>query len=766
MPIVVKTYTILVQGLVQGIGFRPFIYNQANKLNLTGYVQNTKMGVIIKAQGRNVKKLLNRLQKNHIPLAKITNIKISLSKQKQFKSFIIRKSNTNKKKINEVQIMPDLCVCTECIKDIESINNRRYYYPFTNCTQCGPRYSIIKELPYDRKRTTMAKFKMCPECYQEYIDPSNRRFHAQPNACPKCGPQLYLINIKNGKIETSRDNKALIHKTQDLLKIGKIVAIKSIGGFQIAVDAKNNKAVKKLRKSKQRPVKPFAIMCKNTTIIKNLCFLNKNELKLLKSKIAPIILLKKRPLADKIISPHIAPNNAYLGVMLPYTPLHRLLFKHVSRETSKKCSKLHDKQLDVLIMTSANLKGAPILSNRHEVINKLNKIVDYVLDNNRDINSKCDDSVVFNNKSPIIIRYSRGYVPRTLLLNGIHLKPVLAFGSDLKNCFVLGSGNKVFLSPYIGDLAIGECVEFCLDMIKKYINWFGIRPEIVACDLHPDYISSRLAVEYASRHSLELVKVQHHYAHIVSVLAEHGINQPVIGLGFDGTGYGDDKAIWGSEIMVVDFNGYKRMGHLQYLPFVGGDSIITNPKLIANFYLRTIKNYNMNQYQILTSSLARLFDAIASILGICHKQTFEGQAPISLEATAMQGKPIDRKVLQKVLDKRSFRKSNCQDLLINPSEIINDIVKLKHAYIPVSDIALYFHNRIVDEFVARVNFIANQFRINKVCASGGVFQNRILLTKFRKKLINNGFIFFTNNQVPVNDSGIGLGQAVIAGLIK
>jgi len=544
MAKLIRTYSILVKGRVQGIGFRPFIYRQAKKLKLSGLVKNTKQGVLIECQGKNAKNLLAILKNSPPRLAKITDISIKQQNRLRFKGFTIEKSPENGVLSDVVQIMPDLAVCPECVVDIENKQNRRFFYPFTNCTQCGPRYSIIYKLPYDRSRTTMRDFKMCPNCEKEYSDPTNRRFHAQPNACPVCGPWLILISTKTTKASHIKiDNQKTLENAAKLLQKGKILAIRSIGGFLIACDAYNDKTVKQLRIRKNRPDKPFAIMCKDLKAARKLCHISREEVQILKSQVSPIVLLRKK--SDKTgISDQIAPKNSYLGIMLPYTPLHKLLF-NVSRETFR-CP-------DPLIMTSANPKNSPIIANSAEIRQKLPYTADYILDHNRPIESRCDDSVVFSFKGPIIVRYSRGFVPQPILLKNITLRPVLAFGSDLKNHFALGCGDKVYLSPYIGDLTSEDSIKFLYEMIEKYRNWFGTKPEIIACDLHPNYISRRLAEEYSKKHNIKLEPIQHHFAHLAGVMAEHGLKEKIIGIGYDGTGYGMDKTIWGSEIMVLDY---------------------------------------------------------------------------------------------------------------------------------------------------------------------------------------------------------------------
>ena len=740
----IKTYSILVKGRVQGIGFRPFVYRQAKKLEVSGLVKNTKQGVLIQSQGRNSGKLIDILKKSPPRLANITEITVKTRLARPFNSFIIDKSPIAGEQSDVVQIMPDLAVCQECVADIENKHNRRYFYPFTNCTQCGPRYSIIHGLPYDRPRTTMKQFKMCPECQKEYVSPLNRRFHAQPNACPVCGPGINLTRIKGKNHNNFKTfDQGIIEKTVKLINNGKIIAIRSIGGFLIACDAYNDKAIKRLRARKNRPDKPFAIMCKDLKTVKKLCYVNREEAQLLKSQVSPIVLLRKNP-AKNGVSEQIAPKNGYLGIMLPYTPLHKLLF-NVSRETFR-CP-------DTLIMTSANPKNSPIIANSAEIRHKLLNVVDYILDHNRPIESRCDDSIVFNSNGPIIVRYSRGYVPQPIQLKNLRLKPVIAFGSDLKNHFAFGQGDKVYLSPYIGDLMSEDSIKFLYEMLDKYQKWFGIKPGVVACDLHPDYISRRIAEKYAQKHKLKLVPVQHHYAHLVGVMAEHGIEERVIGLGFDGTGYGTDKAIWGSEIMILDYSNFERVAHLKNMPLVGGDAAITNPDIIANAYKTKSIVSTADTKTMLTSSMGRLFDAVASTLGICHYQSFEGQAPIALEAEAM--KAAGRLKAEEV---PIFNGNE-----LDPTEILKQALLLLEKGVNKSEIALWFHNVIIRMSVNACLRIRIKKRLNTVCISGGVFQNRIILNGVYSQLMHLGFKVFLNRVVPINDGGIAFGQAVFAG---
>ena len=683
------------------------------------------------------------------------------------------KSLKNSELSDVVQIMPDIAVCSECISDFDNPRNRRYFYPFTNCTQCGPRYSIIYNLPYDRPRTTMNSFKMCRKCTLEYADPLNRRFHAQPNACPVCGPWPTLTSVNNANAPLLRtDSRNILEKAVKLLKNGKILAIRSIGGFLLACDARNDLVVKRLRMRKKRPAKPFAIMCKDLKTVKKLCYINREEAKILKSLVSPIVLLRKKE-SSADISYWIAPKNGYWGVMLPYTPLHKLLFSpalpikqtdklglsdirkggvdsayamNVSRETFQ--------SLDTLVMTSANPKNAPIVANSDEIKTKLKNIADFILDHNRPIESRCDDSIVLNYKGPVLIRRSRGYVPGPIFLKNAKLKPVLAFGSDFKSHFALGRDDKIYLSPYIGDLSSEDSIDFFFEMLEKYQRWFGIKPEIIACDEHPDYISRSIAVDYAFKHRLPIISVQHHFAHLAGVMAEYDIKSRVIGIGYDGTGYGTDGNIWGSEIMVLDYSGFERVSHLKYVPLTGGDAIITNPRLLAKTYLKPPGTYK----GLLTSSMGRLFDAVSSVLGLCHYQTFEGEAPIALEAEAMKAAPLDKqKKLSKLVNNQKILPGG-----VDPKSILEEIMTLKKQNVGIPEIALHFHHRIIDDTLDVVKQVSKKRKIKTVCLSGGVFQNRIILNGIYSNLGRAGFKVCINRKVPINDGGIAFGQAVVA----
>ncbi len=692
-------------------------------------------GVQIHAEGQEVEKFLKELKENPPPNAVISEIKVNPIPPKGFKTFSIQKSKENG--VPEVHITPDLAICDECIKEMFSPENRRYMYPFINCTHCGPRYTIIKEIPYDRKNTTMVEFKMCSECEKEYKNPKDRRFHAQPIACPKCGPQVFLYTGKGEKINT----KEPLKYTVQALKKGKIVAIKGLGGFHIACSALSKKAVLKLRRKKKRPRKPFALMAKDLKTIKKYCIVTQEEQKLLVSPKSPIVLLEKR---DNSLY-YIAPKNKYLGVMLPYTPLHYLILQQ---------------GIPLLVMTSANIKDEPILKEKDEIVQLLGDTVDLILDHNRKIENRIDDSVVFEvSKKVIIMRRARGYAPSPVR-SPLKLPPSLATGAEKKNTFAIAKDKNIFLSPHIGEFTSINTLTFFEQTLEKYIKWFGIEPEIIICDMHPDYLSTR----WAEKQNKLLIKVQHHFAHILSTIVSENISPPVIGIAMDGTGYGEDGKIWGGELMLVNFTEYTRLGHLEYLPLPGGEKAIRNPELIAQAYLlHTIGKKESEEFfekdltnieKILrnpklsppTSSAGRLFDAIAGLLGTTLKASYEGEAPISVENIAVHVE--------------EFYPVNIQNRVFHVKHLLKEILCDIKKNTPKHIIAGKFHRTIAKLIKEWVVDVSRETGIKKVCLGGGVFQNRLLLKMVFEEL--SGFEVFVPTKVPVNDGGISSGQILLA----
>jgi hydrogenase maturation protein HypF len=582
-----KSIKIHIKGIVQGVGFRPFIYNLAKRLNIKGYVVNTSKGLIIEAEGENIDLFINEIKRSSPPLSKIEKIQIEKLAPKDYSDFTIEDS------IDEgsfTLISPDISICDDCLKELFDSADRHYLYPFINCTNCGPRYSITKKLPYDRPNTTMASFKMCEKCLKEYHNPNDRRFHAQPNACPECGPRIELI-IQNRDFKITNETNP-IESAILLLKNGAILAIKGIGGFHLCSDAKNNDAVKRLREKKRKNNKPFALMSSDIEIIKRACYVSIDEETLLRDKKRPIVLLKKREEAIGIsLSEEIAPKNRYLGFMLPYTPLHYLLFHYPIG--SKLPSYPH---FDALVMTSANISEEPIVIANNDALKLLSGIADAFLVHNRDIFMRVDDSVLKvmsqeskvksqESVSTLFIRRARGYVPEPIVLDD-EGPDVLAVGADIKNTFTITKGRYAIVSQHIGDMENLETLRFFEETLNNICYVYRAVPIAIAHDRHPDYFSTRWAINKSKVMSQEsggksqesrgilLFGIQHHHAHIASVMAEHGLKGKVIGIAFDGSGYGDDGNIWGSEFMVCDLEGFQRLAHFEYIALPGGEQAI------------------------------------------------------------------------------------------------------------------------------------------------------------------------------------------------
>ncbi|MDU4324816.1 carbamoyltransferase HypF [uncultured Clostridium sp.] len=746
---------IEIKGIVQGVGFRPFIYNLAKMNNLSGWVNNTGQGVMIDIEGdkKSLNNFINEIKINPPILSKITLIDIKNKELINYKDFFIKESNSDLRATT--YISPDYSVCSECKREIFDKNNRRYRYPFTNCTNCGPRFSIIKNLPYDRDFTTMNDFEMCDSCKAEYNNPENRRFHAQPNACPICGPKAYIVDKNNNEIITDDPLDTAIA----LLKQGKIFAIKGIGGFNLVCDSSNEDAIKLLREKKYRPTKPFAVMIKNIESVRKYCNIKKEEEELLKSNKRPIVLLEKR---DKYsFSENLAPNNKKVGVMLPYTPLHYMLF---------------DDELDSLVMTSANISGEPIIYKDNEAIKKLNNIVDYFLIHNREIYIKIDDSVTNSILGEErVIRLGRGYAPYTLNIDTI--TEILALGSELKNTISLSNGKDVFISEYIGDLKNSEVIDSLEHTIEHFSKIYNIIPKVLVYDNHPDFEYKKIDLEKVLKleSTIKIVQAQHHHSHIVSCMAENNINEDVIGIAFDGTGYGDDESIWGGEFFLCNRRKYKRVGHLDKFYLPGGEKAIKEPwrigvSLIYKVFKEKLKDFipehlNNKKIDIIktmidrkinspeTSSMGRLFDGVSSILGFDNEISFEGEAAINLENICDENNS-ETYIFQIIRDKESF--IFCFDDIIKG--IIYDINSKNN----ISIIGNKFHNTVVKGTIEMALNIREHTNINTVVISGGVFQNEILFKGVVEGLNKYNFNVIAHKIIPCNDSGVSLGQLVIA----
>ncbi len=753
---------IHITGVVQGVGFRPFVYNLATRLGLSGWVRNSSSGVEIEVAGpaEVVEEFVRRLQQEAPPLARVERVRVEPVILSGPPSAAFRILHSEARPGEFQPISPDVAICDDCLRELFDPRDRRYRYPFINCTNCGPRFTIIRDIPYDRPNTTMAPFVMCPDCQAEYDDPTNRRFHAQPNACPVCGPQ---VEFRPSLTAPSVHGDEAIQAARAALRAGAIVAVKGLGGFHLACDATRDEPVARLRERKGRVDKPFAIMSFDLATVERYCEVNDAERALLTSRQRPIVLLRRRP--DAPISPLVAPNNRYLGVMLPYTPLHYLLLEPA------------DGFPIALVMTSGNYSEEPIVTDNDEALMRLASLADAFLLHNREIHARCDDSVtrIFAG-AELPIRRSRGYAPYPIHLP-FPVRPVLAVGAELKNTFCLARQQYAFLSQHIGDMENYETLRFFEQMVEQLARTFRVEPEAVVHDLHPGYLSTRYAREQAERRGLPLIPVQHHHAHIAACMAENGLSgeQPVIGVAFDGTGYGSDGAIWGGEFLIADYASFRRAAHLRYMPLPGGDAAIRKPYRVALAYLwaagmpwnaplppvaaatpteRAVLGRQLQQglQTVPTSSMGRLFDAVASIAGVRQMVNYEAQAAIELEMLADRG----------VEDAYAFGIGE----EIDPAPVLRAVVADVRAGVPAPVIAARFHNgvaRMVREVCLRLRA---ETGLSAVALSGGVFQNILLLEKTVPLLQEAGFTVYLHRRVPPNDAGIALGQAVVGGKVK
>lgn len=756
---------ICLRGIVQGVGFRPFVYNLAKNIGIRGFVLNSSSGVTIEAEGPGAALDEFLLAIHHPPpLAQIEELTSADLDPLGDEIFKIKESLAVDGEF--ALVSPDVATCDDCLRDIDDPENRRFGYPFTNCTNCGPRYTIIQDIPYDRPMTTMSGFRMCADCDAEYNDPTNRRFHAQPNACPRCGPSVVLT--KSGTTfpaeEAYGDGQnvgEVFREARRLLHNGAIVGVKGLGGFQLACDAANESAARELRRRKKRSDKPFALMARDILDVEKLCLVSDADRELLLNPQRPIVILSRRP--DAKIAPDLAPGNKTLGVMLAYTPLHCLLFADRPSNAS---------EFTALVMTSGNISDEPIVTSNEEAWQRLSKVADYFLFHNRGIYMRVDDAVArtFENR-PVVLRRSRSYAPHPIDL-GAECTEVLACGAELKNTLCLTKGHYAILSQHIGDLENYETLEFFKETLANLKKLFRVEPRAVAHDLHPLYMNSR----YAAELSLPKIGVQHHHAHVASCMAEHRIRGRVIGIAFDGTGYGTDGQIWGGEILVADFRNFERRAHLRYIPLAGGDAAVRQTWRPALSWLRESFGSqlpaDLSLFQkiprreidlvsrmieraintVRTSSCGRLFDAVASMIGLRHEVTFEGQAAIELEMAAQGG----------VEGAYSFDIDSNEPAQIDMRPTIHEIVKDVQSREAVGVIAARFHNTMAAVIAEMCQRIRASEKLDRVCLSGGTFQNMYLLERSLALLRILGFEVFTHFAVPPNDGGIALGQAVIA----
>jgi hydrogenase maturation protein HypF len=806
---------VQVRGIVQGVGFRPFVHHLAHQLRLAGFVLNTSEGVLIEVEGNPaaLEQFKGRLTSEKPPLVEITGVQADSIEPCGDVAFTIRESLGEVDKF--VLVSPDVATCDACRSDFTDPTNRRYGYPFTNCTNCGPRYTIIRDIPYDRPATTMAPFRMCAACQAEYDDPANRRFHAQPNACPDCGPNLSLVENsvyvirgsglgltcsaqpesgsqkQQGDFATSIVNSGTIRadspkanpdptskssdpecrnpnpdilKVRSLLREGKIVAIKGLGGVHLVCDAENDEAVRTLRARKRRSDKPFALMARDLEAAERFCSVSGADRQALLSPQRPIVVLRRRP--ETKISAVVAPRSNTLGVMLPYTPLHHMLFGDSTDAPP---------QFNALVMTSGNLSEEPIVHLNEDVGPRLHAVADSFLLHDREIYMRVDDSVVrtFEGREQLL-RRSRGYTPHPIDL-GIPFREILACGAELKNTFCLTKDRYAVLSQHIGDLENYETLVFFQETLANLQKLFRVEPRLVAYDLHPLYMSTRFALELPDR---EKIGVQHHHAHIAACMAENGLRGKVIGVALDGTGYGTDHKIWGGEFMLADFAGFERRAHLRYVALPGGDAAVRQPWRMALSYLRDTfgaeaipadlplwnevppKKAELVQAMlergiqtVETSSCGRLFDAVSSILGLRQEINFEGQPAIELEMAATEG----------VEGSYPFEIDCGERWQIDMRPTIQNIVRdFRQAGQGVGEIAARFHNTVAAVIVEVCRRLRKQEHLDRVCLSGGTFQNMFLLKRAAAGLRNCGFEVFLHAKVPPNDGGISLGQALIA----
>ncbi|MBA3882758.1 MAG: carbamoyltransferase HypF [Chthoniobacterales bacterium] len=745
---------VLVRGAVQGVGFRPFVHRLATELLLDGWVLNSSQGVFIEVEGAPavLRSFLLRLEKERPSRAVIQSLEPSFLDPVGHKRFEIRESDEGGEKT--ALILPDIATCADCLHELFDSTDRRFRYPFTNCTNCGPRFSIIEALPYDRAHTSMKKFPMCAECDREYRDPFDRRFHAQPNACPRCGPQVELWSDA-GKILARGDGA--LEEAAGAVRSGRILALKGLGGFQLIVDATNEGAVRRLRERKHREEKPFAVMVSSLAAAQELCRISEMEERLLTSAESPIVLLQRKKEGQLALS--IAPRNPNLGVLLPNTPLHHLL--------------LHSLGVPV-VATSGNLCNEPICIDEREALERLRGIADLFLVHNRPIVRHMDDSIVrVMAGRELLLRGARGYAPLPIEwqseVGRQKSKTVLALGAHLKNTVALASGRNVFISQHLGDLENAQSYAAFLGSTADLPRLYDATPKLVACDLHPDYLSTK----YAAELSAPVRTVQHHWAHVAACMAENELTPPLLGVAWDGTGFGDDGTVWGGEFLSVDAKGFTRTGHLRQFRLPGGDAAVKEPRrsklgvlyeifggdelwqredLLQDFtkseltLLRQTLDKKINAP--LTSSAGRLFDATASLLGIGSRASFEGQAAMELEFAVQSG----------VDESYSFVVREGSPLVVDWQPTILQIIEDLRSDQTRALVGAKFHNALAEMIVT----VARRIEQQKVVLSGGCFQNRYLTERTIERLSEEGFRPYWHQRVPPNDGGISLGQVVAA----
>ncbi len=742
---------VTVRGLIQGIGFRPFVYRLATKLKLNGWVSNSAQGLFIEVEGGReaLQSFLFRLEREKPPRAVIQSLEFSFLDAAGYRQFDIRESDQSG--LKSVLILPDIAICDDCLGEIFDPGNRRFRYPFTNCTNCGPRFTIIESLPYDRPRTSMKRFAMCPTCEREYGDPSDRRFHAQPNACPICGPKLELWNAKGDAVG---EKEAALLYAINVIREGQILALKGIGGFQLIVDARNADAVQRLRMRKGREEKPFALMFPSFDQVKRHCHVSQLEARLLRAPEAPIVLLLRKA-SKPLLAPVVAPGSSHLGVMLPYSPLHHILTRDLGIP---------------VVATSGNLTDEPICIDEREALKRLEGVADYFLIHDRPIVRHLDDSVarVVCGRE-MVLRRARGYAPLPVHVKNA-LPCVLAVGAHLKNSVALSVGRDIFVSQHIGDLETNEAFSAFRRTAADLPRLYDVQPSIVACDMHPDYLSTKHALGMSPPSH----QVQHHFAHVLACMADNELEGPVLGVSWDGTGYGTDGTVWGGEFLLPHDESFQRVAHLRQFRLPGGNAAVKEPRrtavsvlyeiwgdtIISDRHLPPIASFSDGELGVLlkmisrginspfTSSAGRLFDAMASILGFRQRVTFEGQAAMELESS----------IQPDIVESYSFEITDGSPSIVDWAPMIPEILIDLQKRRLVGVISAKFHNTLAEFILA----IARKIGEPKIVLTGGCFQNRYLVEQSVRRLSAAGFEPYWHQRIPPNDGGIALGQVVAA----
>ncbi len=762
----IRHLQVHVSGVVQGVGFRPFVYHIAHKFNLLGTVQNNSRGVLIHIEGspEHLRQFLESVMREAPPASQVDRLNETELPLANFLDFRILQSELLEDAFT--QVSPDLALCPDCWRELEEADDRRFDYPFINCTNCGPRFTIIQDVPYDRPLTTMRDFAMCERCRIEYEDPADRRFHAQPVACPDCGPKLQCLTNKEGYWQSTNDSNNALAQAVEALKSRRIVLIQGIGGFHLACDARDDELVRELRRRKHRDEKPFALMFPSVESLRENCEVSDKELAYLLSSSSPIVLLRKQ--SNSIIADSVAPENLYLGALLPYSPLHVLLLSRYGGP---------------LVMTSANVSDEPICYEQRDALSRMREIADAALLHDRAIHIFADDSVVkVVGGSARLWRRSRGHVPHAVHVPESFRHPTLAFGPQLKNTFCLGKQDFALLSQHIGDMDSDLTIRAQESALAHFLHIFNAKIELAACDLHPDYATTRLATAWCAARNIPLVRVQHHHAHLASCLAENETTERAIGLCLDGTGYGSDETIWGGEVLVGGFHSFERAAHLQTVPLLGGERAAQEPWRMALAWLYETYSEQMTRLPLefmrdleselgeqaldnllkrqlrgrifpFTSSLGRLFDAVAAILFFGMRHQYEGQAAMLLEGriSSVPEPPYPMDVYQSE-----------GRWILSPLPMFHALVSDIQTGISEKVISRRFHEAIVGGFIRLCELIRESHHLETVALGGGCFQNAFLVSAFEERLTERRFRVFSHHQVPANDGGVSLGQAVVA----